>query len=392
MRLGPQIFTTCFAALVLVACDAESIFGPESSDAGFFRLDSGQVTNPDSGPIAGAPDSGGIGLNPNNCPWPASISSCVMPPLDQPAFSALDQGITAQVSSMIACADNYIRAAFYETSWEAIVEAFAYRLSQDPDLVVELVIDDAPCPRENGVRTCPWSKIESHPRVTIVDDARSNLMHHKFIIVDGEMVWVGSANMTTSSFCNEVNDGIVINNPQIIAGFEDQFARHFQNREFGPVSPEQNQPITGGPYTVYFSPESPQDDSSPWFDALVAKIDASVTSIDFMIFAFTRPEVSDALQRAHARGVKVRGLISNLYAGMARAQDLRAAGVPVRKGKIHSKVMIVDKKTVIAGSANWSRNAWKNNETSLWIDDERISEAYGVEFERVFQLSVPISP
>jgi phosphatidylserine/phosphatidylglycerophosphate/cardiolipin synthase-like enzyme len=314
----------------------------------------------------------------------------VKPPIDTPFFSLPNQEITPALNSMIHCADNYIRAAFYETTWESVVEAIEYRLSQDSDLILELVIDDDQCPRVNGQLMCPWSKIESDPRVTIVDDSRSKLMHHKFVIVDGQEVWVGSSNMTTNSLCKDVNDAIVINNSEIVLAFEEEFQRLFTRKEFGPIAPQPAS--TGGLYTVYFSPESPLTQPSQWFNALVDKIDAAQSSIEFMIFAFTRLEVSEALERAHLRGVNVRGLVSNQYANGAPAMALAAAGIELRKGRIHSKLMIVDAKTVIAGSANWSRSAWQNNETSIWMDDEGIASDYRAEFERYFGIATIVMP
>ena len=72
---------------------------------------------------------------------------------------------------------------------------------------------------------------------------------------------------------------------------------------------------------------------------------------------------------------------------------LRRAGVPViddredgsaGSGLMHSKYLVVDGRTVVTGSANWSAASWANNENSLWIRDMTLGAAYTAWFERVY--------
>ncbi len=115
---------------------------------------------------------------------------------------------------------------------------------------------------------------------------------------------------------------------------------------------------------------------------LLAAIDAASVSIEFIIFAFTREDIAQALIRAHERGVVVRGLIAPLFASATPAQLLTQAQVPFTAANVHSKLMIVDERLVITGSPNWSNNAWANNEASLFIDDAQVAQTYKAEFER----------
>ena len=352
-----------------------------------FRLDGGAISEAiDSGPKGSFNDAG----QPEElqCDWPKAPSVCDLSIVDEPTFSLPDQQISNALNSIIHCANRSIRAALYQTSWESVVQAFAARLESAPNLTIELVIDDSQCPRVGGVLQCPWGKLEADPRVTIVDDARSKLMHHKFIIRDETQVWVGSANMTTESLCNDVNDSLVIDEPDIVAAYNAQFEQYFLEGKFGPNDP--TSPVQAGPYTVYFGPVSPLSQPAPWFEAMISAIDAAKTSVDFMIYAFTREEISDALLRAKSRGVVVRGLVSNLYANDAPAVSLTMGGVDIRKGRIHSKLMVIDSELVITGSANWSKNAWQNNENSLWVRGSTVARRYVEEFGRVFANSKAI--
>jgi len=125
---------------------------------------------------------------------------------------------------------------------------------------------------------------------------------------------------------------------------------------------------------------------------MVAAIDGARTSVEVMIFAWTRTEISDALVAAHERGVNVRGVVAGSYADDAPAQALLSAGIDIRVASVHSKVMIVDAATVITGSANWSANAWSNNENSLWITDSMAAAAYLADFEPVYADASPVTP
>jgi phosphatidylserine/phosphatidylglycerophosphate/cardiolipin synthase-like enzyme len=325
---------------------------------------------------------------------PDAAPECVCPGLpacsgviaDTPAFTPEGTAYVDQLFQVIACADSTLDAAIYQTTYDCVVDALETKLAADTDLVVRLIIDDDMCPvGAGGVRDCPLSRIESNPRVTIVDDARSSLMHHKFMIADGSHVWVGSGNMTYSSFCTDMNNAIVVDQAEIIAGYQAAFDQMFG----GDFSPQPvGTPVTGGAYTLYTSPRTPISSPSPWFDALVAAIGDATTVVEVMTSAWTRTEVSDALIAARGRGVMVRALVRSSYVDDAPAQALIAAGIDVRHGNVHSKVAIIDDHLVVTGSPNWSMNAWSNSEASLFIDDASIAGAYSAEMARGWALGM----
>lgn len=328
---------------------------------------------------------------PPACPCPALPAVCAAPAAGEPTFTPPNEAMAGQFLDLLACADASVRLAIYETDWECVVDAFAAKLAADTDLVVQFVIDDDMCPRgADGTLTCPLARLETSDRVTIVLDNRSGLMHHKFAIFDDARVWVASANLTQRSFCTDNNNAIVVDQAEIVAAYGNVFRRMFVDGTFGPVPPEE--PVAGGSYRVYFSPETPASAPARWFNDLVAAIGAATTSAEAMINAFTRTEVSEALIAAHRRGVAVRVIVQNTYADEAPAQALLAAGVPLHAGEMHSKTLVLDGRTVVTGSANWSANAWSNNENSLWIEDPAVAAAYRAEFERVFAATSAPAP
>jgi phosphatidylserine/phosphatidylglycerophosphate/cardiolipin synthase-like enzyme len=216
-------------------------------------------------------------------------------------------------------------------------------------------------------------------------------MHHKFLVVDDARVWVASANFTRNSFCTDWNNAIVVDQAEIVAAYLAVFQRLFVDGQFGPQTPADPVPA-GGAYTVHFSPESPVSSPPRWFNEIATAMGTAATSIEVMLNAWTRTEISDAAIAAHGRGVAVRVVVDDTYLDDAPAQAMLAAGIGVRAGNCHHKVMVVDDALVVTGSANWSENAWSNNENSLWIRDAAVAAAYGAEFELVWADASPPSP
>ncbi len=315
------------------------------------------------------------------CACPTLPSTCTPPTLDTPAFST-DGALLQQLVALLSCAETSLHVALYETLWACLPDAILARLEAAPALTVQFVYDDSTCPRVAGVLMCPLARLDGHPRVSLLPDARGALMHHKFLVVDGVRVWVGSANSSERSYCRDANDSVIIEEPAIVGAFEGEFQRMFRDHSFGPIAA--TPPVTGGRYAAYFSPRSPTSSPARWFTDMIAAINDAHTSVDFVIASWTRTELSTAMLAARTRGVTVRGIVAREYLNDAPAVALLAAGVPVRVGDVHSKLLIVDGQTVITGSANWSAAAWSNNENSLWIRDAAAGAAYGEYFTRQY--------
>ncbi|MEZ4339492.1 MAG: phospholipase D-like domain-containing protein [Sandaracinaceae bacterium] len=378
-----------------LGCDARpegADAGGPASDAGVMDAASGDAGLPTDASMDASADAGlapgDAGLDaagPAGCACPALPPSCVPPTPLAPAFAPDATDIGAQLLSVVACAESRLRIAVYEASWECLRVALQGALDRDPDLVLEIVVDDRECP----TGTCFVDGLTPADRVTVRRDDRTGLMHHKFAIADESWVWVGSTNFTARSFCTDLNDSLAIDDPVIIGRYGEVFDRMFDG-EFGPVAPEGA--TESGPYAVWFSPESPTSAPAAWLTAMIAAIGEATTSVDVLIFAWTRTEIADALIAAAARGVEVRAIVAGSYADDPPAQALLAAGIDVRVASVHSKVMILDAATVVTGSANWSENAWSNDENSLWVTDDGVAGAYLARFEEVWGTATAATP
>jgi hypothetical protein len=368
----------CSGRMTGVPRDAGSDAGrsPER-DAG-RRRDAGDPPIDASEPDAGPPDAGAP-----PCACPPFPAECGEVELDVPAFTPEAQDVAAQLFGVIACAERSLHLAVYEADWTCIAAALQTQLEREPELEIEIVVDNERC----AAGSCIFDALEGE-RVTLLRDSRNGaFMHHKWVIADEARVWIGSTNFTERSFCIDHNNSIVLEQPEIVARYEQIFARMWTGG-FSPVEPEPA--VVAGIYTSYFSPESPSDQPSAWHRAILDAIAAATVSIEVMINAWTQTDIADALVAAHVRGVEVRAIVSNLYADEAPALALAIGDVPVRRDNVHDKLLVVDGHRVATGSPNWSENAWGNNENSLWIDDTGVAALYRAEFEVAFAEARPV--
>ncbi len=134
---------------------------------------------------------------------------------------------------------------------------------------------------------------------------------------------------------------------------------------------------------AYFSP------NGGCTDTIVAELGAAKTSLDVQAYSFTSAPIAKAVADAKLRGVKVRVILD-------KSQDtekyssltfLRNAEVPTwidRKHAIaHNKIMIIDGKTLLTGSFNFTKSAEKSNAENLLVinDQPDLIAAYEKNFE-----------
>lgn len=218
----------------------------------------------------------------------------------------------------------------------------------------------------------------------------SDHMHHKFIVRDSNAVLNGSYNFTWNGARTDRNTIAVFRSaPAMAALFTEEFEQMFVRRNFGTAktfkSRRSGNRVTIGSttnrfdVTIYFSPEGGAT------AALVREIDRADTSIYFSVFTFTDRRVSDALIRAQARGVRIRGVFDssqNSSQSASKFDILRTAGVPVRldslpgtahfSGLLHDKIMTIDHGTnadaiAIIGSMNFTVSGDDGNDENLVI-------------------------
>jgi phosphatidylserine/phosphatidylglycerophosphate/cardiolipin synthase-like enzyme len=131
--------------------------------------------------------------------------------------------------------------------------------------------------------------------------------------------------------------------------------------------------------------------------AVTAEIAAGQHSIQLQGFTFSSPEIASALMDAHRRGVDVKLLLDAGAAGdfRAQAQALVRAGIPVfvdgKHAAAHSKVILIDTRTLITGSFDFTSAAENDNVENVLIlhDQARLQSAYADNFRAHLAHSEP---
>lgn len=120
---------------------------------------------------------------------------------------------------------------------------------------------------------------------------------------------------------------------------------------------------------------------------VIQAIASAQVSLDVAAYSFTSKPVATALLAAQARGVRVRVVADRKANSKYTAVTYLAnQGMPVRLNDryaaMHHKFMIIDGRSVQAGSFNYSASAHTGNaENVLWLQD---MPAVAADFSRAF--------
>jgi len=273
--------------------------------------------------------------------------------------------------------------------------------------------------------------------IPIIDDTAdgsrgSGLMHHKFLVVDGQTVVTGSANFTLSGLHGDMDSETSLGNANHLLqltslDLAQRFTQEFNlmwgdgpggkaDSRFGlqkPYRPAETLRIGSTRIDIQFSPASP---TRPWPDSangLVGRwLLRANRSIDLALFVFSDQQISAVLQTPHRAGVPIRALIEPSFAyrpysealdmlgiALVNAQcrydagnspwlpSLSTVGVPsLPEGDVlHHKFAVVDDQQVLTGSQNWSEAAnYTNDEVLLAIANPTVTAHFQREFDRLY--------
>jgi len=146
-------------------------------------------------------------------------------------------------------------------------------------------------------------------------------------------------------------------------------------------------PVTSN-VEVYFSPGGDCDQK------VIALLNSAQQELNIAIYGLTKADIVQAIVSANQRGVKVRVVADRVQAaGKSSLVDyLKTQNIDLRKSKhkgaMHHKVCVIDGRTVISGSFNWSNNAvYNNDENLLVLDSPELARIFNQEFERLWQVN-----
>lgn len=148
----------------------------------------------------------------------------------------------------------------------------------------------------------------------------------------------------------------------------------------------------GGRFEVMFNEPGTRRDNM-WepdvIDIMIDMIDGATATIDLAVMGFTRIELIDAFERAHDRGIVVRmvgdaGHLPNV--GYQRFIDRQ---MPLVTGNtnhlMHNKFMIIDRRFVFGGTANWTDTDLRRNSNNFFtIDHPGVADDFQAEFDQLY--------
>ncbi|MBD2494803.1 DUF655 domain-containing protein [Nostoc sp. FACHB-280] len=337
----------------------------------------------------------------------------------------------------------------YSRPWSSFTAAEVKKLAtrereryQEFHKFIDLNQDNQLSPEEINQRDA--LVILQNTKTPVIDDqadgsAGSNLMHHKFLIVDNRTVIVTSANFTPSdtfgdftnpSSLGNANNLLKIDSPELATVFTQEFNIMWGDgpggkldSRFGikkPLRPPQQITVGDSKITVQFSPASPTQPWSQTSNGLIGeKLNAATKSIDLALFVFSEQQLANVLKQRHQQNIDIKALIDGQFAyryysealdmlGVALSNKckyeidnkpwtnpINSVGVPVlAKGDLlHHKFAVIDNQIVITGSHNWSDAANNgNDETLMVIENPKVAAHYVREFARLYakaQIGLP---
>jgi phosphatidylserine/phosphatidylglycerophosphate/cardiolipin synthase-like enzyme len=291
-----------------------------------------------------------------------------------------EQAIIADIDG----ATSSIDFATFEYNLTSIAEALAR--AQARGVAVRLALD-----RESVANPVmgKWAGIVEDARIPIAWEDSEAFLHSKFIIIDQRVVWTGSWNATINDTYRNNNNILRMTVPALVenyrAEFEQLFARTPSTSKQS-ITPHPTIEVNGIPIANYFSPQDAPE------QYIVERIEQAQESVLFLAFAFTSDPITEAMIARKAEGVRVEGVMEerNVEGTGSEYGKLRRADVPLLKDgncyTMHHKVMIIDGRTVITGSFNFTGRANELNvENLLIIDDPTLAARYTEEYERVWQ-------
>jgi phosphatidylserine/phosphatidylglycerophosphate/cardiolipin synthase-like enzyme len=242
--------------------------------------------------------------------------------------------------------------------------------------------------------------------IPLVTGNMPHIMHDKYMIVDGRMVFGGTANWTDSDLRLNSNNFFLIDSPAVADDFEADFLQMFSGR-FGnqkaEVQNNRSYQIGDTEVEVWFAPK---EDA---MGRILELVDGAQESVRFSIFAFTKDTLGSSLVRKQAEfdakdladGIpldtdfrsrrSVAGVIdqSQLHSNgqYHEVYRLLGGGVKIRMdgndnselpgdyqaggGRLHSKTMVIDgdgaDPIVVTGSFNWSASATQSNDEYMLV-------------------------
>lgn len=230
--------------------------------------------------------------------------------------------------------------------------------------------------------------------VKLTTPFRFVFVHEKSLVVDRKLAWVGTVNLTGSSFTANREYALILDDPKQVAEVVRVFEADWEGKR---LDLSRSLLVWAPSRTLGGVKEGSAR------EALLGLIQGAKKEILLEHQAMADPEVVAALKDALARGVRVRLVGSPQEPGdtyfLAGAEELRRAGADLRflpDPYVHAKALVVDGEVALVGSLNLSANSLNaNRELSVRFTRKEAPEAFArllSVMERDFQAGLTENP
>lgn len=258
----------------------------------------------------------------------------------------------------------------------------------------------------------------------------SGLMHHKFMVIDDQVVVFGSANFTMSDIHGDFTKPETRGNANNLLRVESkELAKHFKKEFnimwgdgpngkpdslFGSKKPSRKIEyliVGGAQIRIKFSPDPEDTPREQTSSGLISTaIAGTKETVDMALFVYSDQFISTILEERQQDNVQIRTLVDPQFAyrdysstldmwGLQSTQDcktgkssawkqpIKTVGIPnlPTGDTLHHKFAILDRSLILTGSHNWTHAAnHTNDETLAAIQNETVAAHYQREYDRLY--------
>lgn len=287
-----------------------------------------------------------------------------------------------RIAAEIAGATQSIRVAMYNLRSERLGWALLDR--QRAGVQVEVLWDAKQMAKDYN--TLDDELIAAGLNVVPVHNTRTNYstLHDKLAVFDGSTVMLGSANWGASALHQNNESLLVFHSTGLAASVDAELNEIASGTKLARTGDDDSR------VQLYFSPEDRLDLVTE------AAIDAATDRIDVSVFSLHWHALSQALVRAHNRGVSVHVLTDQKQADTTNEDEfLSAAGIEVVAAlnaaspytAMHHKFLVIDGDITLVGSYNWSYTATFGSYEDLAViaGDTEVAAAFEREMARLWR-------
>jgi len=326
--------------------------------------------------------------------------------------AGLNGDVTSALADFIAASRQSLDCAIYDLRDVEVLAALRRVMRRGCRVRIAFDAGDDPPPKP-GADPKPGGTEGALDEFGLLANSRKirrtskTYLHHKFIVRDGRSVWTGTGNFTPGAFQLQDNNWVVVRSPQLARRYEAAFgliwAQPAQAAAAAAPRHRRIDDVPGAWIWPFFEPSAGLRVRNAITRAL-----ARATKVRMMAFELSDPEIIDALRRFARPDADIRGIydINGMKDALEWVRspdperywwygtgDPRFVGVPSHPfGTLpgglndfhHLKTFILDDRTVITGSYNFSVSAQTNGEDVLFIDSPAMAGAYRRYFRRLF--------